>query len=660
MPFLRPLPFSKVALVGLNDDRETLLTTLHDLGVVQVEPVGAEALEVVAPERASDLQRKVGDQLVRFRGLSSALPRTDSGRPFAFRTLAELLQAADSVSVDAEVGALKREEDQLLTERRSLSDTLDVLARFASYSGRYSDLAAKNAVALFGEGMDDSVARWKAQIPLVASTDLGTVPAERGTVRFLLAVPVSDVEAVTRLAGPLGVKLTAPPKISGTAAEERPRLTARLGEVDQRLAAIHARLGALASTWYPKVAALEEAFEIESRKLDVHTRLGATRRVFALEGWVPKRDMAKLRQGVATAVGDRAELFEVATAEEAPTYMENPVGVRRYEFFVRFYSLPKSSEWDPTWLFAIAFPIFFGLMLGDWGYGLVILGFCVWMISGFPGRRYVPKSLKNFLKMIMAPEGMQSLAYALVPGCLIAVALGLVFNDFFGAQVLPFQAPFDPIRDTGTLLLLAGYIGVTMVVIGFALGALKEYFHHRFAHALGKVGGILATFGVADYGLGVVRQTWGIFPDAASIVPFGVFVLGIVMLIGGSGLQEGGMTVLEVVSHTLSFMRLIGILLASVILASLINSIGGSLFASTGILAAVFILLGIVVILAGQIFNLVLGVFEPGIQGARLIFVEHFSKFYEGNGHEYRPFRSDRRHTAPASLMTTAAPPPPP
>ncbi|HKV90270.1 MAG TPA: hypothetical protein VJQ43_03630, partial [Thermoplasmata archaeon] len=64
------------------------------------------------------------------------------------------------------------------------------------------------------------------------------------------------------------------------------------------------------------------------------------------------------------------------------------------------------------------------------------------------------------------------------------------------------------------------------------------------------------------------------------------------------------------------------------------------------------------VLIAGQLFNLILGVFEPGIQGARLIFVEHFSKFYEGNGHEFHPFRSERRHTAPASLLVEPASPP--
>ncbi|HEY6237978.1 MAG TPA: hypothetical protein VIZ68_02175, partial [Thermoplasmata archaeon] len=72
MPFLRPTRMVKVGLVGLKDDREAILSVLHDLGVVQVETIQKEALRYLEPERASDTQRSVGDQVVRFRGLRAA------------------------------------------------------------------------------------------------------------------------------------------------------------------------------------------------------------------------------------------------------------------------------------------------------------------------------------------------------------------------------------------------------------------------------------------------------------------------------------------------------------------------------------------------------------------------------------------------------------
>jgi hypothetical protein len=122
-----------------------------------------------------------------------------------------------------------------------------------------------------------------------------------------------------------------------------------------------------------------------------------------------------------------------------------------------------------------------------------------------------------------------------------------------------------------------------------------------------------------------------------------------VLLVAAEG-GQGIMGIPEVLSHLLSYSRLIGILLSAVILATIVN-IGYWGFvtrpaASIGAHAA-FVFIGILILIMGQVFVLILAVFEPGIQGARLIFVEHFSKFYEGNGRPFMPFRSPRTYTRP-------------
>jgi len=110
----------------------------------------------------------------------------------------------------------------------------------------------------------------------------------------------------------------------------------------------------------------------------------------------------------------------------------------------------------------------------------------------------------------------------------------------------------------------------------------------------------------------------------------------------GEGVQTGMMSLIEVVSHILSYTRLLGILLASVILALIINTIGGGLVLGGTVVG---IVIGLVIIVIGQSFNVIIGVFEPGIQGARLIFVEYFSKFYSGNGRPFHPFGAPRTYT---------------
>jgi V/A-type H+/Na+-transporting ATPase subunit I len=651
VPFLRPLPMARVGVVGLKEDREQLLAVLHEVGLLQVEPISAEALTQLGPERASERQRAVGEALVRFRALLTSLPPVPVPGRRSFPDLDAILAEAARVPIDAEVASLTREADHLASERRATAETADLLERFAFYPDRLEWLSARRLLAFFGEGDAEDVERLRAVLPPDQAEVVSSAGAE--PVRFIVAARRENAEAIARLAQETRIKLVSVPELAGPIAEEAPKLRAKVATIDERLAAIRARLAALSAEWYPTVATVGEALSLESEKFDLYNRLGAGGKTFALEGWVPARERARLEAAVTSASGGRAAVYDLTTTEEPPTAMENPRGVRFYEFFIRFYSLPQASEWDPTWIFAIAFPIFFGLMLGDVGYGLVILGFSLWMIAGFPGRRYVPGLIKNFLKLIVPPSAMRQIAWTLVPASLIAIGLGFIFNAFFGFRFLPGPPLLDPASTSGLpkLLLLAGFIGLAMVCIGFLLGAIKEYYRKHWRRAAGKTGGILFALGLAGVGLAFLRRDPYLPTTGALLLVEWVGLVAGIALLFVEG-AEGVMSILEVVSHVLSYTRLVGILLASVILATVIDQISIGLFHSGGVL----VVFGLVILVGGQIFNLVLGVFEPGIQGARLIFVEQFSKFYSGNGRAFRPFKAVRRHTAPRTAPAPGAP----
>ncbi len=650
MGILRPVKMVRVGLLGLRDDRERILTALHDLRVAQIETLCPDALKEVVPERGTETQRTIGDETLRFRGLLAALPRVPPGPPLALHTLDEILATAKTVPIDLEVGELKREEDRLLTEERAVDESRRLLEQLAFYPDRLDVLHAANFLSFYGEAGAATYAALKAAIPADAEAIFLT-SADPDPVRFLVLLRPAGADALARIAQSQGIRLAGiPAELRGTVAEETARLAARRSEVVRRRAEIVARLTEISVAWYPTVAALEEALTVENRKIEVLTKLGGGRASFALEAWVPARDVDRLAAALRSVAGDRTYLVRIPTHEEAPTLMDNPPGVRRFEFFIRFYSLPQASEWDPTLVFAVVFPIFFGLMLGDWGYGLTILLVCVWMIRGFPGAQHLPKFGRTFVKRIMGPQGMQNLAWALLPGCALSIALGFLFDEFFGVHLLQrllgWTPIADPLRNVGSLLLIAGFIGLAMVTFGFLLGALKEQFHHHRRGVVGKVGGILFAWGIAGYGLQVIHAHT-ILPHTPIVyAALGGLVAGALAILVGEGAQNAMMGIIEIVSHILSYTRLVGILLASVVLALVINDIGTLAYGHFG--PALGILLAAIVIVGGQSFNVILGVFEPGIQGARLIFVEYFSKFYTGNGKRFQPFGAVRRHTVPS------------
>jgi V/A-type H+/Na+-transporting ATPase subunit I len=652
---LRPVKMAKVGLLGLKEDEERTLTVLHDLRVAQVEPLSPEAMAELGPERGPETLREVGDETLRFRGLLSALPPVRAGPPRRFNSVAEIIAAAKMVTIDDEVGELKREDDRLLTEQKATTDTILLLERLSFYPDRLEFLDSRSFLTFYGEAPKEEYSAFVAALPKEADAQLLVGPTG-ATVRFLILLRPAGADALSRLSQTRGVRLMAVPRLQGTVAEELKAARARSLEILGRREAITARLDLISQAWYPLVSAIGEALEIENRKAEVVTRLGASRAAFALEAWVPERDVGQLEEVVQRETGNRAYLYRIPTTEEPPTLMSNPKGVRQFEFFVRFYSLPQATEWDPTLVFSIVFPIFFGVMLGDWGYGLVILLISIWMIRGFPGARYLPKFGRNFVKMIMGPKGMQQLAYALLPGCAIAIGIGLYTDEFFGYpllhQLFGYVGP-NPASKTSvpTLLLLAGFIGLAMVVLGFLMGALKEYFHHHPRGVVGKSGGVLLAIGIAFFGLAVIHKTTDVSGHPIVLLWYVLIAAGLAMLLFGEGLQMGMMGLIEVVSHILSYTRLVGILLASVILALVINTIAGGLVHG-GTLVGIFA--GLVILVIGQSFNVILGVFEPGIQGARLIFVEYFSKFYSGNGKAFRPFGSPRTRTV-SSLEPGAA-----
>ena len=652
MAILRPLPMAKIGIVGLKDDRELLVGLLHDLGVLQLEPIGKEALEHLEAERAPEAQRQVSDQLIRIRGLKTALPGGPVGETRTFHDLPEILEAAAQVPLDDEIGALKREEDQLLTRRTEVVDTLGILQRFGFYQHPYDYLTSKSLLAFFGSASPAAFASVEPQIrALTDASHLTVVPMDR-EVRFLLALPRDQAEAAGRIAQQHGVKLLPVPALTGTAAEERPRLLQEQARLDARLGEIRQRLSAISALWYPALVHLEEALTIENRKLEAYPRMGASSSSFALEGWIRARDKSALVQRIESATSGRTIVYDVPTTEEPPTVMDNPPGARWYEFFVRFYSIPMATEWDPTLAFAFVFPILFGFMLGDVGYAAVILGICLWMMAGFPGGGGIPRFIRGIPKMVMPGPAMRQLAFALAPGCVVGIAFGVLTNAWFGFQLPYYTALIDPLRSTGQLLLFAGYLGLVMVVFGFVLGALKEYLHHHVRAAGVKVAAIVICFSLAAFGLSLLRGQLGA-SLIAEVLELSGIIGGAVAVVAlahgpklGDKLMEAGLTFIEALSHILSFTRLVGILLASVILALVINQIGVGLvhggFAGSLILGGI---LGVALVVFGALFNVILGVFEPGIQGMRLMFVEYFSKFYEGNGKPFRSFGSRRTFT---------------
>jgi V/A-type H+/Na+-transporting ATPase subunit I len=651
----------RIAVLGLRKERQTVVSILHDLNVVQLEPLSKDVATLVRNERDNEMFRQVSDQLLRMKALKTVLPAIEATQCQRFTSMDQIIQATKSIDIDDKVATLEKEKEHLLTQLKETENNIKLVEEFSFFPEDFNVLQLKMAHSYFGRVDSKNYPAFKKALD-VNSQDVFIYPKEgKDTTNVVLVTfPNFPPHALATVVQEYDVKMEAVPKLEGKADQLMQNLKSKQTDISHKLKEVERQLDEISKVHYVNIVCIEEQLEIENRKLEVIDNLGVTSDSFALEGWIPKSKIGQLRN-IFEKNTKGTMLFELETDELPPTQFDNPKRFKLFEAFIRFYSLPQGKEFDPTLIFGLLFPIFYGMMVGDAGYGLVILLVCRWVIRRIDGGKrdfnIMPGMLRKFALNILKRRQMVKLAKAMTPGAIIAIGLGFVFNLYFGFHLngylfgflnsslglhLPADGTiFSPIHGLRKLLLISGYVGLGMVTFGLVLGILNSLREREKKHAIGKMGWMLFGWGVVLLGLALMHHQH-INPVHSMT---GAAYIG--LMIGGIGLMfvgEGPRAIMElpsIVSHILSYTRIIGILLASVILADVIDFI----FTKTLHHSIPYIILGTVILFIGHIFNIVIGVFEPGIQGARLIYVEFFSKFYHGNGRAFRPFGTARKFT---------------
>jgi V/A-type H+-transporting ATPase subunit I len=309
---------------------------------------------------------------------------------------------------------------------------------------------------------------------------------------------------------------------------------------------------------------------------------------------------------------------------QAPVLMHNMRLARPFEPLVRFLELPRGGSIDPTLLMTLLLPLMFGAMVGDVGYGTLLLILAVFASRKLASRRVDTPEIAALVRVLLLGA---------VWAILFGVAYGEVFGDL-GARIFGHWELWQYRPSAGALqplLLLAIAIGAIHVVLGLGLGAWQAVRFREYRVLLDKLGAILALAGL----FGIAGWIAGSLPANALAPVVVMTAFGLILvtsLHGALGITTGALDLLGRIGNILSYLRIAAVGLASAHLANVANELGSVGPIWLGIFVATFF----------HALNLALAAFSPMIQSLRLQYVEFFGAFFAGGGRPFIPFGQNR------------------
>lgn len=414
---------------------------------------------------------------------------------------------------------------------------------------------------------------------------------------------------------------------TGTAADNLERLDRETRALEEEAASIEEKLAGMGQS-APELRKLSDLAGVDASREEARGRLMDTGQTFLLEGWVPEENWPALKAEL-DAFPCACEVSDPAPEEyeKVPVRLKNNILTKPLNMVTEMYSLPAYGTLDPNPLMAPFFILFYGIMMADMGYGLLMM-----LAGGIILKKKKPGGTFGHLCGLLVLCGVTTFIMGALTGGFFGDFLTQVVKLTTGGDfALP--ALFTPLEDTMMILVGAMCLGFVQIITGMAVSFVSKLKHGQVLDAVFEE----VTWWVVFAGLGLM---------IAGVTPV-VLIAGLVMVVAGPVIQNQGFGKItgifgSLYNHVtgyfgdiLSYSRLMALMLAGSVIAQVFNTLGA-------IPGNIFIFL--IISFAGNALNFALNLLGCYVHDLRLQCLEYFGKFYQDGGRPFRPLSLNTKY----------------
>ena len=643
------LQMSKIEIILPVEDSRRLLQLLQKRGVVEIEKSTDERLSSLpTAEITARLQRNISTAKSALNsinarcGIKPSMLDALNGRKKISQTefSKETENSEKILSVCSAVNDYEKKISALKSERAKTQARLDMLSAWLDMQLPMSYTGSKNTKTYIG-ALPDLLNHEKIEEMLDNLAAVDIISAQKEQTCIVVTCHASDAETVYSLLrdnsfSPLSVKSRKEPSeeaelLKKAISDNEEKEKEYIGKITQNRALI------------PKIELLADYLTIKRDRYVSAGDMGLTEKTARITGYVPTKYADDIKKELLDNFA-AVEISSPTDEDDPPVLLENSSFSEPVEGITEMYALPNKRDVDPSSVMAFFYYLFFGMMLSDAGYGLLmVIGTC-FVLKKFSIEGALRRSMKMFRNC-----GISTLIWGTLFGSWFGDLPQVIASNFFGKIIETTALWFEPLDDPIKLLLFSFLLGIAHLFLGLAVNFKMLWKEGKRFDAFCEVIPIYITItGVAPLAASILTSVSPVFLTVGKYM----LIAGVILILLTSGRSGknifmrffGGIYGLYNIatgylSDILSYSRLLALGLATGSIASVINLIG-TMPQNILLKAVLLTVVGVI----GHMANLGINLLGAYVHADRLQFVELFSKFYEGGGRAFKPLKMDTEY----------------